>query len=122
MEQSIFTTIDYHFETLVQRFLESCYLTTGLSITLIDEWPNENGDREITFCFEGGIVSFVRHLNIARPAPQAVLRGSHVLDTRVEVELQYKDSFAESANDINTVDGGTHLRGICSVLTRSLKD
>src|SRR5262249_19461908 len=65
-DQSIFTSIDYSYETLTQRFREMAYLTKGLSITLIDERPGPNNEREWTFYFEGGIVSFVRHLNLSR--------------------------------------------------------
>src|SRR5437764_7032006 len=59
-DQSIFTTIDYNYDTLAQRFREMAYLTKGLSITLIDERPGPDDAREWTFYFEGGIVSFVR--------------------------------------------------------------
>ena len=127
-DRSIFTTIDYNFDTLVQRFREMCYLTKGLSITLLDRRPRDGeDDREITFYFEGGIVSFVRHLNMSRvPLHKPFYVDRRVGDTRIEVALQYNDSFAESvytfANNINTVDGGTHLSGFRSALTRSLND
>jgi DNA gyrase subunit B len=127
-DRSIFTTIDYSFDTLAQRFREMAYLTKGLSITLVDERPGPGNEREWTFYFEGGIVSFVRHLNLSRvplhARPFYVER--RVRDTTIEVALQYNDSFAESvytfANNINTVDGGTHLSGFRSALTRSLND
>ncbi|HEY3062343.1 MAG TPA: DNA topoisomerase (ATP-hydrolyzing) subunit B [Chloroflexota bacterium] len=127
-DQTIFTTIDYSFDTLAQRFREMAYLTKGLRITLIDERPGLGEEREYTFYFEGGIVSFVRHLNLSRvplhPRPFYVERRSG--DTAIEVALQYNDSFAESvytfANNINTVDGGTHLSGFRAALTRSLND
>jgi DNA gyrase subunit B len=127
-DRTIFTTIDYNYDTLAQRFREMAYLTKGLSITLIDERPGIDDQREWTFYFEGGIVSFVRHLNLSRiplhSKPFYVDR--RVGETHVEVALQYNDSFAESvytfANNINTVDGGTHLSGFRSALTRSLND
>jgi DNA gyrase subunit B len=127
-DRSIFTTVDYSFDTLAQRFREMAYLTKGLTITLIDERPGVGNEREWTFYFEGGIVSFVRHLNLSRvplhPKPFYVER--RIGETSVEVALQYNDSFAESvytfANNINTVDGGTHLSGFRSALTRSLND
>jgi DNA gyrase subunit B len=127
-DRSIFTTVDYSFDTLAQRFREMAYLTKGLSITLLDERPGQGNEREWTFYFEGGIVSFVRHLNLSRvplhARPFYVER--RVGETSVEVALQYNDSFAESvytfANNINTVDGGTHLSGFRSALTRSLND
>jgi len=127
-DNTIFTTLDYGFETLSQRFREMAYLTKGLTITLVDERPGVGDEREWTFYFEGGIVSFVRHLNLSRQPmhskPFYVER--RMGDTTIEVALQYNDSFAESvytfANNINTVDGGTHLSGFRSALTRSLND
>src|SRR5438477_2280482 len=127
-DRSIFTSIDYGFDTLAQRFREMAYLTKALKITLIDQRPGLDAEREWTFYFEGGIVSFVRHLNLSRvplhPRPFYVER--RVRDVAIEVALQYNDSFAESvytfANNINTVDGGTHLSGFRSALTRSLND
>src|SRR6266496_2761642 len=121
-DNTIFTTLDYGFETLSQRFREMAYLTKGLTITLVDERPGVGDEREWTFYFEGGIVSFVRHLNLSRqpmhPKPFYVER--RMGDTTIEVALQYNDSFAESvytfANNINTVDGGTHLSGFRSAL------
>ncbi|MEA2530790.1 MAG: gyrase subunit [Thermomicrobiales bacterium] len=124
-DTSIFTAgLDYNFDALVQWFRETAYLTKGLRIKFIDE----RIDREMTFYFEGGIVSFVRHLN----------RNRHVVHERpfyvqrelpaclVEVALQYNDSYGESthtfANNINTVDGGTHLSGFKSALTRTMND
>jgi DNA gyrase subunit B len=127
-DSTIFTTLAYNFDTLAQRFREMAYLTKGLSITLVDERPGPGEEREYTFYFEGGIVSFVRHLNLSRvplhPKPFYVDRK--VGETAIEVALQYNDSFAESvytfANNINTVDGGAHLSGFRSALTRSLND
>src|SRR6266567_3304158 len=126
-DQTIFTTIDYNFDTLAQRFREMCYLTKGLTIALVDERPGVDEAREWTFYFEGGIVSFVRHLNLSRePLHKPFYVDRRVGDTRVEVALQYNDSFAESvytfANNINTIDGGSHLSGFRSALTRSLND
>ena len=127
-DRSIFTTLEYSFDTLAQRFREMAYLTKGLTITLLDERPGPDAEREWTFYFEGGIVSFVRHLNLSRvplhSKPFYVER--RIGETAVEVALQYNDSFAESvytfANNINTVDGGTHLSGFRAALTRSLND
>ncbi len=124
-DSEIFTGgIDYNFDALAQWFRETAYLTKGLRITLIDE----RSDREMTFYFEGGIVSFVRHLNrnrqVLHDRPFYVLRETPVC--LVEVALQYNDSFGESthtfANNINTVDGGTHLSGFKSALTRTINE
>src|SRR5579884_700175 len=116
--------LDYNFDALCQWFRETAYLTRGLRLTLVDE----RGDREMTFYFEGGIVSFVRHLNRNR----AVLHDRPFYVQRetpsclVEVALQYNDSYGESthtfANNINTIDGGTHLSGFKSALTRTIND
>lgn len=124
-DQEIFTGgLDYDFEHLIQWFRETAYLTRGLKLTLFDE----REDREMSFFFEGGIVSFVRHLNRHRNTvhdrPFYVQRETPAC--MVEVALQYNDSYGESthtfANNINTVDGGTHLSGFKSALTRTMND
>ncbi len=124
-DPTIFTAgLDYSFDILSQWFRETAYLTRGLEITLIDQ----RSDREATFYFEGGIVSFVRHLNRNRNVVQE--RPFYVMkDTPpclVEVALQYNDSYGESthtfANNINTADGGTHLSGFKAALTRTIND
>ncbi len=115
---------DYSYDALVQWFRETAYLTKGLRLTLIDD----RADKEATFYFEGGIVSFVRHLNRNRTAvherPFYVQRETPTC--MVEVALQYNDSYGESthtfANNINTIDGGTHLSGFKSALTRTIND
>src|SRR5688500_9003720 len=116
--------LDYNFDALAQWFRETAYLTKGLKLTLIDE----RADKELTFYFEGGIVSFVRHLNRNRTAvhdkPFYVQRETPAC--LVEVALQYNDSYGESthtfANNINTIDGGTHLSGFKSALTRTINE
>ncbi len=123
-DDAIFSELDYSFDTLAQRFREMAYLTKGLRIRFIDE----RADRETAFYFDGGIVSFVRHLNKNRAGIHSnpISMERQVGDTAVEVALQYNDGFGESvyafANNINTVDGGTHLTGFRSALTRSLND
>lgn len=121
----IFTNgLDYSYEFLAQWFREMAYLTRGLKITLIDE----RSDRETSFYFEGGIVSFVRHLNrnrtVLHDKPFYVQKETPA--GMVEVALQYNDSYGESthtfANNINTADGGTHLSGFKSALTRTIND
>lgn len=124
-DQDIFIAgLDYNFDQLIQWFRETAYLTRGLKLTLIDE----RSDREMSFYFEGGIVSFVRHLNrhrnVVHDRPFYVQRETPAC--LVEVALQYNDSYGESthtfANNINTVDGGTHLSGFKSALTRTMND
>jgi DNA gyrase subunit B len=123
-DTTIFDSLDYSFETLAQRFREMAYLTKGLRIKFVDE----RVDRELSFYFEGGVVSFVRHLNkhriVVHPKPFYIEK--QVNGTYVEVAIQYNDGFAESvfsfANNINTVDGGTHLTGFRAALTRGIND
>ena len=123
-DPEMFETIEYSFETIAQRLRESAYLTKGVWITFIDQ----RADRERSFYFEGGLQSFVRHLNRnkevlhSRPIYVERREGS----TLVEVALQYNDSYTENvlafANNINTVDGGTHVTGFRAALTSSLND
>ncbi len=123
-DPEIFTGgIDYRFNTLLQRFREMAFLTRGLTIYFKDQ----RHDDEMTFYFEGGIVSFVRYLNHSRRVLHApIYIGKEMDDTYIEVALQYTDSYAESvfafANNINTIEGGTHLTGFRSALTRTLND
>jgi DNA gyrase subunit B len=123
-DPEMFETTDYSFDLISQRLRESAYLTKGVWITLIDE----RRDRERSFYFEGGLQSFVRHLNRNKEAlhtrPIYVERREG--STAVEVALQYNDTFSETvlafANNINTVDGGTHVTGFRAALTSSLND
>jgi DNA gyrase subunit B len=123
-DAEMFETVEYSFETISQRLRESAYLTKGVWITLIDE----RIDRERSFYFEGGLQSFVRHLNRnkeplhTRPIYVERKEGS----TAVEVALQYNDTYTENvlafANNINTPDGGSHVTGFRAALTSSLND
>ncbi len=115
--------LDYRFDTLVQRFREMAFLTRGLTIVFRDE----RDDREMSFYFEGGIRSFVRYLNKNRTVlHEPFYVEKQINGTHVEVALQYTDGYAESfyafANNVNTVDGGTHVTGLRSALTRCLND
>jgi len=120
----VMETRDYNFDILAQRFREMAYLNRGMTISLIDE----RTDREVTFYFEGGLISFVRYLNkdhgrlMARPV--STIRE---LDgVKVELAVQYNDGWNTTefsfANGINTVDGGMHITGFRSALTRTLND
>jgi DNA gyrase subunit B len=123
-DKQIFTETNYDFETICERLREMAYLNKGLQITIFDE----NKDAERTFYFEGGVMSFVRHLNRNRVVRHVlpIYIAKTVGTTAIEVALQYNDGFSEStfsfANCINTVDGGTHLTGFRSALTRVLND
>jgi DNA gyrase subunit B len=124
-DPEVFSTTEYSFETLADRLRESAYLNKGLWLTLIDD----RADREATFYFQGGIVSFVRHLNRRRKTTHDRPVYLERVDgtTSVEVAFQYQsDSWSETllafANNINTVDGGTHVTGFRAALTSSLND
>ncbi|MEE8374681.1 MAG: DNA topoisomerase (ATP-hydrolyzing) subunit B [Dehalococcoidia bacterium] len=123
-DAEIFPEIEFSFEQLAQAFREMAYLNKGIEIWFKDE---RNGV-EKTFYFEGGIASFVRHLNRKRAVVHAMPAyfSKMVNSTAVEVGLQYNDGFTEStlsfANCINTPDGGSHLTGFRSALTRVIND
>lgn len=113
--------IDYQFRTIAQRFREMAYLTKGLRFKFIDE----RTDQEVNFYFEGGIISYVRHLNKDKNSlhrmPFYVERT--VGDVAVEVAMQYTDTYDTDsvyafANNINNTDGGSHLSGFRTALTR----
>ncbi len=123
-DPEIFTgPMDYRYETLVQRFREMAFVTRGVTIILFDE----RTDRQMTFYFEGGITSFVRYLNRNRSVLHPVVHIEKEVDgITVDAAIQYTDAYAESvyafANTINTIDGGTHLTGLRSAVTRTVND
>jgi DNA gyrase subunit B len=123
-DKEIFGKLEYDFDSLAQFFREMAYLNRAVEISFQDE----QHDRELTFYFEGGIVSFVRHLNRKRPKlhPRPIHISGMVNSTMVEAAIQYNEGFAEStfsfANCVNTSDGGTHLTGFRAALTRALND
>ncbi len=122
-DSEIIQTFNYKFGALVQRFREMAFLTRGLTIHFLDE----RDEREMSFYFEGGITSFVRYLNKNRTVLHAPIHVEKRVDSAmVEAAIQYTDGYSESvyafANNINTVDGGTHLTGFRSALTRTLND
>ena len=125
-DKQIFDKISYDFDLLSERVREMAYLNKGLEISLREE--KKDGEKAKTFYFDGGITSFVRHLNRNRAVRhhQPFYTSKTVDSTIVEASLQYNDGFAEStfsfANCVNTVDGGTHLTGFRSALTRALND
>ncbi len=115
--------LDFKFETLAQRFREMAFVTRKVEIRLVDERIN----REVTFFFEGGISSFVRFLNRNRNVLHPVFAAEKDVEAiGIEVAIQYTDAYAESvysfANTINTIDGGTHLTGLRTAITRVIND
>ena len=114
---------EYRFDTLVQRFREMAFVTRGTTIFFLDERSN----REMTFYFEGGITSFVRYLDRNRETLHPVVHVEKDIEgIGIECAVQYTDAYTESiysfANTINTVDGGTHLTGMRTAITRVVND
>ncbi|MEJ5199691.1 MAG: DNA topoisomerase (ATP-hydrolyzing) subunit B [Anaerolineae bacterium] len=125
-DKTIFEDTNFRFETLVQRFREMAFLNRGLTIEFKDE-RTDNGPRWMTFYFEGGVRSFVRYLNKNREVlHEPIYVEKEVEGNLIEAAIQYNDGFNESvfafANTINTPDGGTHLTGLRSALTRTIND
>jgi len=122
-DREVFEEIDFDFQTLAERLRETAFLTRGLKIELIDERGATNS---VTFRYEGGIEDFVRHLNENRDKlhRKVVFFEGSEDEGQVEVAMQWNTSYQESifsfANNINTHEGGTHLSGFRSALTRTL--
>ena len=130
-DREIFGDYLYDFNTLSQRFKEMAYLNKGLQISFKSNWKGHEQawpNNEVTYYFEGGISSFVRSLNqnrvVLHKDPIYVERSDN--GTIVECALQYNDSYTEYvhsfANCINTIDGGTHITGFRSAITRIIND
>src|ERR1700690_2364270 len=128
-DRSIFTATEYNFDTLAQRLRELAFLNKGLLITLTDERTTDakSGEaKSAEFKYTGGIAEFIKHLNRGKqllhekPIYMEAERSGVVL----EIGLQYNDAYSESvfsfANNINTVDGGSHLSGFRMALTRTI--
>ena len=123
-DKEIFSVSAYVWDVLASRLRELAFLNSGVSITLTDE--RDDSARKETFFYEGGIREFVTHLNRNKQALNAeVICLSKIKDTvDVEIAMQYNDSFSETifsyVNNINTIEGGTHLSGFQTALTRTL--
>ena len=129
-DPQIFPSTDFEFDVLSQRLRELSFLNAGLRIQISDERSGKSHD----FCYEGGIVSFVEHLNrtrapLHRPpillsSERSFVSGGKEVKVGIEIALQYNEAYNESvysfANNINTVEGGTHLIGFRTALTRTL--
>src|ERR1035437_2839855 len=128
-DKSIFTATEFNYDTLAQRLREMAFLNKGLEITLTDERTTDpkTGESKLQeFKYAGGIAEFVKHLNRGKtvlhekPIVMEAMRDN--VDT--EIALQYNDSYSETvfsfANNINTVDGGSHLSGFRTSLTRTI--
>src|SRR6266542_1155945 len=128
-DRSIFTVTEYNFDTLANRLRELAFLNKGLVITLTDERttdPKTGDPKRTEFKFNGGIAEFIKHLNKGKNVlhDKPIYMESEREGLAIELGLQYNDGYSETvfsfANNINTVDGGTHLQGFRSALTRTI--
>lgn len=124
-DAQIFETTIFEFDVLKTRLQELAFLNKGLRITLSDK---RGEGRSESFHYEGGLVQFIEYLNEAKEAitPSVISIDNTRDDVVVDVALQYNDSYSETilsfVNNINTIDGGTHLSGFRTALTRTLND
>jgi DNA gyrase subunit B len=128
-DKTIFTVTEFNYDTLAQRLREMAFLNKGLEITLTDERtadPKTGEARRAEFRYAGGIAEFVKHLNRGKTIlhEKPIVMEAARDGVEIEIALQYNDSYSETvfsfANNINTVDGGTHLSGFRTSLTRTI--
>jgi len=125
-DKDIFATLDFDYKTLATRFRETCFLNAGLKITFSDLRGEK--EKKDSFCYEGGLVEFVRWLNKTRKAihQKPIYFKREENGTIAEVAIQYSDSYNENiqgfVNTINTIEGGTHVVGLKTALTRVIND
>jgi DNA gyrase subunit B len=128
-DKTIFTTTEFNYDTLAQRLREMAFLNKGLEITLTDERTADakTGEaRHTEFRYAGGIAEFVKHLNRGKTVlhDKPIMMEATREGVELDIALQYNDTYSETvfsfANNINTVDGGTHLSGFRTSLTRTI--
>jgi DNA gyrase subunit B len=128
-DKSIFTATEYNFDTLSQRLRELAFLNKGLVITLTDERQTDsktNEAKRAEFKYNGGIAEFIKHLNRGKQVlhDKPIYMEADKDEVHIEIGMQYNDAYSESvfsfANNINTIDGGTHLSGFRTSLTRTI--
>src|SRR5208282_1439867 len=128
-DKTIFTVTEFNYDTLAQRLREMAFLNKGLEITLTDERtadPKTGEARRAEFKYAGGIAEFVKHLNRGKTVlhEKPIVMEAPRDGVEIEIALQYNDSYSETvfsfANNINTVDGGSHLSGFRTALTRTI--
>ncbi|MGH9580269.1 MAG: ATP-binding protein, partial [Terriglobales bacterium] len=128
-DDTIFTSSEYNHDTLAQRLREMAFLNKGLLITLTDERATDSKTGEakrVEFKYTGGIAEFIKHLNLGKQVlhDKPIYMEAEREGVAMEIALQYNDGYSESvfsfANNINTVDGGTHLSGFRTSLTRTI--
>jgi DNA gyrase subunit B len=128
-DREIFTVTEYNFDTLSQRLRELAFLNKGLTITLTDERATDakTGEaKRVEFKYNGGIAEFIKHLNRGKSVlhDKPIYMEAERDGVTMEIGLQYNDGYSETvfsfANNINTVDGGSHLSGFRTSLTRTI--
>ena len=124
-DDTIFETLEYEYEVLENRFREMAFLTKGLKITIEDK--REEKEQKAEFCFEGGLISFVEYLNKNKEAlHQKPIYIEKAGEFPVEIAMQYTTAYSENiysfVNNINTIEGGTHLEGFKRSLTKVFND
>ena len=124
-DSTIFETLEYEYEVLENRFREMAFLTKGLKIRIKDE--REEPIKEAEFCFEGGLVSFVEYLNKNKEKIQEKpiyieRNGEFPIEIALQYTTAYSDNIYSFVNNINTVEGGTHLEGFKRALTKVFND
>jgi len=123
-DESIFETTKFNYETILDRLRHQAYLTKGIRTSIVDE----KTDKRYSFYFEGGIKSYVKHLNLGKEVvdDDVFYVDKQVEDTQVEIAAQYTDGYSETikqfANNVFNPDGGTHLTGFRSALTRVVNE
>ena len=130
-DKSIFTVTEYNYDTLAQRLRELAFLNKGLAITLTDERVTDakTGEaKKAEFRYAGGIAEFVKHINKGKQVlhEKPIHMEAPRDNVEIDIALQYNDAYSETvfsfANNINTVDGGTHLSGFRTALTRTINN
>ena len=124
-DDTIFETLEYEYEVLENRFREMAFLTKGLKITIEDK--REGKEQKAEFCFEGGLISFVEFLNKNKEAlHQKPIYIEKAGEFPIEIAMQYTTAYSENiysfVNNINTIEGGTHLEGFKRALTKVFND
>ena len=124
-DSTIFETLEYEYEVLENRFREMAFLTKGLKITIKDE--REEPIKQAEFCFEGGLISFVEYLNKNKEKlhdkPIYIeKKGEFPIEIAMQYTTAYSDNIYSFVNNINTIEGGTHLEGFKRALTKVFND
>lgn len=122
-DESIFDTLEFNFQTILSRLRQQAYLTKGVRISITDE----NTNQKYRFYFEGGVKAYVKHLNKDKKSLTGTFYMEKEVDEgQIEISVQYTDAFQEQvvsfANNIHTTEGGMHLTGFRSALTRTINN